>query len=85
MYLDVNHNVFITGTYKRFPKEKQPHHILSNVQGIQCGIHSGVFCMQNGEVKVFGENANRQISSMINHVPVIMKPKTIPIEFPISI
>lgn len=81
IYLDDYNNAYITGTYKHIPKENQPHHILSNVQYIYCSIHTCAFYMQNdGEVKVFGENSYRQISSCPDHIPVITKPKTISIE-----
>lgn len=81
IYLDTGNNAYITGTYKFIPKENQPHHILSNVQYIYCSIHTCAFYMQNdGEVKVFGENSCRQISSSPDHIPVITKPKTISIE-----
>lgn len=85
IYLDDDNNAYITGTYKRIPRENQPYHILSNVQYIQCSIHTCAFYMQNGEVKVFGENDNRQLSSDPEHVPVITKPKTISIELSCSI
>lgn len=80
IFLDIHNNVFITGSYKNLPKHMQPYLLLSNVQKIQAGVLSCVFLMKTNEIKAFGENGARQISSELDHIPLISKPKTICID-----
>lgn len=80
LYKDIHSNAFITGSYKNLPKHMQPYLLLSNVKKIQSGVMSCAFLMNTNEVKALGENSSRHISSELDHIPLISKPKTICID-----
>lgn len=76
LYLDEKGDVFISGYYTNIENEAI-YKIVSDVDCIYCGQYSSLFYRNNGKIEIMGENANGELSTKIEHIPVLRHPTEI--------
>lgn len=73
LYLDNNNNAYISGYYTNI-KNDPIYKIATEVDYIFCGMYSSLFYRKNAKTEIMGENANGELSTKAEHIPVIRNP-----------